>query len=165
MKQSFKFAASLATGAITLMAAAPAFAHDYSSSSSDAAASLFGCGTLACMIVPGILLTVLWVWMLIDVIGRQEYEFPNSSGNSKLIWILLIVFLNGIAPIIYYFMVYKKIKRGTMAAPGAPMGYAPPAPPGSYAPPAPPAPPAYQPQLLRHARSSRAACTSAAPGE
>jgi hypothetical protein len=158
MKQSLKLSASLLVGATSLMAVTPAFAQTYDySSGGDAAAGGIVCGVYACMGIPALLLTVLWVWMLIDAVSRQEYEYPNSSGNSKLIWILLLVFLNGIAPIFYFFMVYKKIKRGSMAPPAG-GGYVPPAggyqpPPGNYPPPpgagsppppppAPPAPPA-----------------------
>jgi hypothetical protein len=170
MKRSFSFAASLAVGATALLAAAPAFAQDYYGGD-EAFGALFGggvCAVYACIGIFGILSLVLWVWMLIDLIMRQEHEFPSSTGNSKLIWILVMVgsWVLGaplIAAIVYYFMVFKKIKRGSGGPPpggGYPGGYqapvqpaappmAPPAPqappmapPASPAPPAPPASPA-----------------------
>jgi hypothetical protein len=144
MKRALSFSAPLTVGALTLLTAAPAFAQDYDG---DALEVFAGCGIWLCLAVPGLLISVLMIWMLIDAILRQEHEFPNSSGNSKLIWILLLVFVGWIAAILYYFMVFKKIKRGSGGPPpasGMPGGYGyqqtpPPAPPaGSYPPPAPP---------------------------
>src|SRR5574340_1082952 len=145
MKRSFSLSTSLTVGAITLLSAVPAFAQDYSySSEGDAAAGAAACGIYACIMIPAIVLGAFNLWMLIDAIMRQEYEFPDSSGNSKIIWILLLVFVGLLAAIFYYFMVYKKIKRGQGGQPpvsAGPGGYQPPpAPP--MAPPAPPAPPA-----------------------
>jgi hypothetical protein len=126
---------------------------DYSSGVGNAAAGGLGIAYLLCVGIFGLLallLFVLNVWMLIDCAGRQEYEFPGSTGSSKTLWLVLliaglVVGFGWIVAIIYYFKVFKVIKRGTMA-PQAPQQFAPPAPP-AYQPPAymPPAPPAYQP--------------------
>ncbi|MFA5843436.1 MAG: PLDc N-terminal domain-containing protein [Coriobacteriia bacterium] len=144
MKRSFSGAVAGAVCAATLLAASPALA-DTSTDAAGAGAAMF---TLVCMgllSLLGLAYFVLWIWMLVDALSRQEWEYPGSSGNSKIIWVLLMVFLN-IATVFYYFMVYRKVKRGTTpppAPPGyaAPAAYAPPAP-AAYAPPAPPAPPA-----------------------
>ena len=127
---------------------------DYSSGVGNAAAGGLGIAYLACLGIFGLLallLFVLNVWMLIDCAGRQEYEFPGSTGSSKTLWLVLliaglVVGFGWIAAIVYYFKVFKVIKRGTIA-PSAPQQYAPPAPPAYQPPPvyAPPAPPAYQP--------------------
>lgn len=163
MKKSLKLSASLLAGAASLMAATPAFAQDYSYDySGDAAAGGIVCGVYACLGVFFLLTFGFWVWMLIDLIGRQEYEFPNSTGSSKTTWIIImlvswVVSAGWIAAVVYYFMVFKKIKRGSMTPPSGggyvpPQGgYQPPAggytpPPGQGTPPppppAPPAPPA-----------------------
>jgi hypothetical protein len=81
-----------------------------------------------------------WIWMLIDSIQRQEYEYPNSSGNTKTIWLVIllaswVISAYWIAALAYYFMVYRKIKRGTMQPPTTGGGYAPPG--GGSAPPPP----------------------------
>ena len=138
----------------------------YGSNTGDAA---FGFAFIACygvFLLIALALFVLNIWMLIDAIQRQEYEYPNSTGGSKNLWVIIlavgmVIGLGGIAGIVYFFMVFKKIKRGTMAPPQAapqyaqpaPQGYVPPAPPAYapppappvYAPPAPPAPPVYAP--------------------
>jgi uncharacterized membrane protein YidH (DUF202 family) len=158
MKRSFAFSTSLAVGAITLATTASAFAQDYSYdySSDNPAAGLAGLGIWAfCCMIPMLLLAVFNIWMLIDAIMRQEHEYPNSTGNTKLIWILLLVFFGLVVAIAYYFMVFRKIKRGRGGQPpmaGPSGGYQPPAappaappvapPPPPPAPPVPPAPPA-----------------------
>lgn len=57
----------------------------------------------------------LWLWMLIDSLLRDEREYPGATAtsNNKLLWVLLII-LTQIAAIPYFFMVYCKIKRGSM---------------------------------------------------
>lgn len=134
------------------------------SAGADAASGGLGVFVLACwgiMMLVGLLLFILNVWMLIDAAQRQEHEFPGSTGSSKSLWVILLavglfVGLGWIVAAIYYFKIFKALKRGTTApsavapgtyAPPAPPVYAPPSPsaPPVYAPPAPPAPPAYTP--------------------
>jgi uncharacterized membrane protein YphA (DoxX/SURF4 family) len=47
---------------------------------------------------------VFWFWMLIDCLQRKKFE-------DKLIWVLILVFLNLIGAILYYFLVKHKEKR------------------------------------------------------
>jgi hypothetical protein len=63
-------------------------------------------------------LPILWVWMLIDSIIREEWEYPGSTStsNNRLLWALLIAFLQFPA-VLYYFMVFAKAKRGMVARP------------------------------------------------
>jgi len=123
------------------------------STGTDAASGGLGVFVLACwgiMMLVGLLLFILNVWMLIDAAQRQEYEFPGSTGSSKSLWVILLavglfIGLGWIVAAIYYFKVFKALKRGTTAPPAyAPGAYAPPAPP-AYAPPTPPVPPVYAP--------------------
>lgn len=60
----------------------------------------------------------LWLWMLIDSLFREEREYPGATetSNNKLLWVLLIV-LTQIAAIPYFFMVFSKIRRGTLPRP------------------------------------------------
>ena len=41
---------------------------------------------------------VFWVWMLVDCVSNEP-----SEGNDKLIWALVIIFLNFLGAAIYYF--------------------------------------------------------------
>ncbi len=57
---------------------------------------------LACML-PFILLsiagTVFWIWMLVDCLTKEP-----SEGNDKIIWVLVIIFLQIIGAAVYYFV-------------------------------------------------------------
>ena len=44
--------------------------------------------------------------MLVDAIQRK---FKGS--NDKLVWVLVLIFTNLIGAVIYYFVVYSKVKR------------------------------------------------------
>jgi hypothetical protein len=129
----------LAAFAAAVGTALPVYAQD--TSAEDAAGGMAAIFSLCCSGIATILsiaLLVLWVWMLIDAIQRQESEYP---GQNKTLWIIMLVVFGYLAAIIYYFAVYKKRKRGSGSSSGTGMPPAPPAPP--MAPPAPPmAPPA-----------------------
>ncbi len=49
---------------------------------------------------------VFWIWMLIDCLKR-DFDKPND----KIVWVLIIIFLQIIGMIIYYFMVKRKGKK------------------------------------------------------
>lgn len=64
--------------------------------------------------IVGLLVFIFWIVMLIDCIQREEpAEFPK--GQTKILWVLLLVLAGGIAVFFYYFMVYKKIPRAKSA--------------------------------------------------
>ncbi len=146
------FMIALASGLAMLGVATPAFAADGSDAAGSAVAGLiFFCWGIFFLIL--FALFVFWIIMVIDAVKREEYEYPNSTGSTKTVWLLVLIIgwfvgFHWIVAPVYYFMVYKKIKRGTMAppsmaaAPPVAGGYAPPPPPmtGGYAPPPPPPP-------------------------
>jgi len=74
----------------------------------------------AIMIGVGITLFVFWIISIIDVSQRKNEEFPNSTENSRTTWLvvllvtLIIPVAAGIAAIIYYATVIKKIPRGSV---------------------------------------------------
>ena len=47
----------------------------------------------------GLAVLAFWIWMLIDAITRIP-----SAGNTKLIWILVVIFAGIIGALIYYFV-------------------------------------------------------------
>ena len=42
---------------------------------------------------------IFWLWMLIDCIMNQRL-----SGSQRIVWVLVIIFLNGLGALIYYFV-------------------------------------------------------------
>ena len=60
-------------------------------------APVFGLGFFCLFGVIGILLLAFWIWMLIDCISNEP-----STGNDKLIWVLVILLLNWIGAAIYF---------------------------------------------------------------
>jgi len=69
----------------------------------------------------GVLFPLFWLWMLIDAALRDDHEYPSAGNNEKLIWILLMAFFQ-IACVFYFFLVFRKIERGTLPAPVAANG-------------------------------------------
>jgi hypothetical protein len=57
----------------------------------------------------GLLAFAFWIWMLVDAIQNQ-----GLTGNERLIWVLVIVFLHFLGALIYFFA-----GRGKKAAPPA----------------------------------------------
>jgi len=51
---------------------------------------------------------ILWIFMLIDVIRREDKGFPGESKDQKMLWLLIILLGSWMGAVIYYFMVYKK---------------------------------------------------------
>ncbi|MFZ3106330.1 MAG: hypothetical protein WA105_03000 [Candidatus Hydromicrobium sp.] len=64
-------------------------------------------------------LFVVWIIALVDCAKRKPDEFPAGTGgeNAKTIWLVILIAtffvtqLNGVAAIVYYFMVMKKMPR------------------------------------------------------
>ncbi len=62
-------------------------------------------GTIGILLVAalGIFFFIFWVSMLIDCIKRK---FKND--NDRLIWVLVLIFLQALGAVIYYFVVKEK---------------------------------------------------------
>jgi hypothetical protein len=60
-------------------------------------------------------LLVLYVWMVVDAIVRDERDYPGDGSNEKLVWILLMIFVHFTAAL-YFFMVFCAAKRGGRVA-------------------------------------------------
>lgn len=72
-------------------------------------------GVTALSALASIAYWVLVIWMIIDGILRTDAEYPGTDPNRKVLWVVLMVLINPVA-IAYFFMVYAKVKRGTVSA-------------------------------------------------
>ncbi len=43
--------------------------------------------------------SVFWIWMLVECLTKE-----SSEGNDKIIWALVIFFLNLLGAVLYYFI-------------------------------------------------------------
>jgi len=59
----------------------------------------------------GLLLLSFWIWMLVDCIRHEP-----STGNDRIIWVLVIVFAKVIGAAIYYFVRRPERLRSSSAA-------------------------------------------------
>ncbi len=69
--------------------------------------------------IAGIVITVIWLlallfwlWMLIDAVTRKF-----DDNVEKLIWVLVIIFLNIIGALIYYFLIKARDRRSAISKP------------------------------------------------
>jgi formate hydrogenlyase subunit 3/multisubunit Na+/H+ antiporter MnhD subunit len=79
---------------------------------------VFVLSSMGCVALAAVALGVLWIWMLIDALYRREHEFNSESVNAKMIWIVMLILFSGVAPIVYFFAVFRS-RRSAPAAPGA----------------------------------------------
>lgn len=61
-------------------------------------------------IVLGIAAMVLWIIALVDVLSRKDWEFPGGA-NDRVVWVLVVLLLNGLGALVYYFMVMRRMPR------------------------------------------------------
>lgn len=60
--------------------------------------------------------TALWIWMLVDCATKE-----SSTGNDKLVWILVIVLTHWIGALIYLLVRRpERIRQAAMAGQGTP---------------------------------------------
>ncbi len=64
---------------------------------------------LLILLVPVFFVFVIafWLWMLIDCLKRQDDKFAIGGNNTKLIWVLVIIFTGLIGALIYYFLIKR----------------------------------------------------------
>jgi hypothetical protein len=46
-----------------------------------------------------LLISIFWLWMLIDAIIN-----PRLQGSKKLVWVLVVFFLNALGALLYYLL-------------------------------------------------------------
>lgn len=47
----------------------------------------------------GLLVFIFQIWMLIDAVKN-----PGLSGNQRIVWVLVIIFIPCLGPLIYFFV-------------------------------------------------------------
>lgn len=52
-----------------------------------------------------VLTTLFWLLMLCDCLQRNTDEFPREGNREKLIWSIVLIFLNFAGALLYYFLV------------------------------------------------------------
>lgn len=48
---------------------------------------------------------LFWIFMLCDCLQRSTEDFPRTGEHEKLIWSVVLIVLNFIGAIMYYFLV------------------------------------------------------------
>ena len=61
-------------------------------------------GIMLIILIP-ILLSIFWIWMLIDC-ATSEFK----GKNDKIVWILIIILLHIVGALVYYVIIKKKRK-------------------------------------------------------
>ncbi len=108
----------MGTEGILLADAAEDYAAVAGSSIFAGLAGLWICAVVLAILV-GLFFLVIWIIALVDCAQRKNNEFPDGGENAKTIWLVILIVtffignLHGIAAIIYYFMVMKKMPRKT----------------------------------------------------
>ncbi|MBK8171601.1 MAG: PLDc_N domain-containing protein [Sandaracinaceae bacterium] len=66
-----------------------------------AAGGIFGAFALVwlCFALGALLATVFWIWMLVECLTKEP-----DTGDTKLIWALVIIFTHGLGAVLYFFI-------------------------------------------------------------
>ncbi|KQW47511.1 hypothetical protein ASC77_13735 [Nocardioides sp. Root1257] len=56
--------------------------------------------------------TVLWIWSLVDALRYDDRRW-DAAGQSKLLWVLLIVLLGLLGSLLYVVMPRPALRRAT----------------------------------------------------
>ena len=56
------------------------------------------------MLIP-IAFLVFWIWMIVDVIKRENFE----GENDKILWIIVVLLAGIIGAVVYYFIIKRKL--------------------------------------------------------
>jgi 4-hydroxybenzoate polyprenyltransferase len=54
-----------------------------------------------------------WITMLLDCLQKSETDFPAKGKNEKLIWSMVLIFLNILGAFLYFVLVFTKYSEVT----------------------------------------------------
>jgi Phospholipase_D-nuclease N-terminal len=60
----------------------------------------------------GLVFSALWIWSLVDALVIPDQRWI-AAGQSKLLWVLLIVFLGLLGSLLYVVMPRPELRRAT----------------------------------------------------
>lgn len=69
-------------------------------------------GTFAVFMLIALAMTVVWVWSLVDALRIDDRRWA-AAGQSKVLWVLLIVLLGLLGSILYALMARPALGRAT----------------------------------------------------
>jgi len=70
-----------------------------------------------CIFAVGIALTVFWICMIVDCVKNEP-----STGNDKIVWLLLLIFTHWVGALIYYYVRRVPRQRLLTQLPQVPRG-------------------------------------------
>ena len=73
-----------------------------------------------CLSLILIIITIFWLRMLIDAFKREDW--PSGLKDTKILWVLVVFFAGWIGALIYYIVIYKKMKNNRNYPPSGPLG-------------------------------------------
>jgi hypothetical protein len=84
------------------------------------AVSLFG-GFILTILIVVMAMFGFWVWMLIDVLRREEEEFKKLSSGDRTLWLvmLLVSLIMGlwfVVAVVYYFVIFRTLSTSKKRA-------------------------------------------------
>ena len=53
---------------------------------------------------------VFWIWTLVDALRHPDERYL-ATGQSKIVWILVIIFLGALGSLIYLFVARGKLRQ------------------------------------------------------
>lgn len=57
---------------------------------------------------------VLWIWALVDALGNPDSAYA-ATGQSKILWVLVIVFLHALGALLYLAIARPQLRRRSPA--------------------------------------------------
>ncbi len=72
-----------------------------------------GIGPVSLLIVVGVPLAVLWALALVDLVKRDERDFPPlfPGVDRRVFWTIVVLLMSGIGAFLYYLMVMRPCPR------------------------------------------------------
>jgi hypothetical protein len=67
---------------------------------------------------------VVWIWGIVDVCRIPDHQY-RAAGTEKVMWVLVVVLVQAIGAIIWYFVKRKDVLAAAYGVPAPPPGWYP----------------------------------------